>query len=325
MKRFLYLFIAVFFVSPVSAQSEDIGNFISDVLFIAEEFSDPAADAAGMQASAGWFSSASALEKWDIRFSLHGNALMIPEKRKSFTMRNSDLKLLQIEGVESVEVPTAFGGVSKEMLSGTINFNGQEIPVNFDAIDGIGRNYVPHAFMQIAVGLSAGTEITVRAMPNVTIDGVTANTYGLGVKHNLNRYFNPYDFERKFQVALGVAYSKLNVEYEFEPQGAEGIVLLNQINVDADLFMAELIGSMELGFFEPFAAVGVTNSSFDYVFGGTGDYLVEVNNQVDKLEDSAVQFKGDLGFNLHFGRFRLSAMGTVGDFFNGNLGLHFRI
>lgn len=325
MKKFLYVLLVFSLATPASAQSDDVNRFIDDILIIAGEFSAPAADGAGIQASAGWFSSASALEKWDFRFSVHGNALMVPSKRKSFGLSNSDLQLLRIEGSENANLPTAFGGVSDIVLSGNINFLGQDIPVDFDAIDGIGRDYIPHAFAQIAVGVSVGTEITVRAMPKITIDGVTASTYGLGVKHNLSQYFNPYNFEKSFQLALGAAYSKLNVEYDFEPQGAQGIVLLDQISVDADLFMAELIASRNWGFFEPFGALGIMNSSFNYNFGGTGDYLSEVNTQMDKLEDSEVQFKGDLGFNLHFGRFRLSAMATLGEFFNGNLGLHFRI
>lgn len=325
MKKFLYLLFTIFLATPVSAQSDDVNKFINDVLLIAGEFSAPAADGAGIQAGAGWFSSASALEKWDFRVSVHGNALLIPSKRKSFNLSNSNLQLLKIQGAENVSLPTAFGGMSDVMISGNINFMGENIPVDFNAIDGIGRDYIPHAFLQMAVGVSAGTEVTVRAMPKVTIDGVTASTYGLGVKHNLTQYFNPYDFENTLQVALGAAYSKLNVEYEFDSQGAEGIVLLNLINVDADLLMAELLVSKAWGKFEPFGAVGIMNSSFDYTFGGTGQYLSVVNTQVDKLEDSNLQFKGDLGFNFHFDRFRLSAMGTVGEFFNANLGLHVRI
>lgn len=325
MKKLLYLFTIIILSTPASAQSEDVNKFIDDILLIAGEFSAPAADGAGYQASAGWFSSAAALEKWDFGLSVHGNALMVPSKRKSFNLSNSTLQLLQIEGSDNANLPTAFGGVSDVALSGNINFMGQDIPVDFDAIDGIGRDYIPHAFVQVAVGVSAGFEVTLRAMPAVTIDGVTASTYGLGVKHNVSQYFNPYNFERSFQLAFGAAYSKLNVEYGFDPQGADGIVLLDQINVDADLFMAELIASKNWGIFEPFGAVGIMNSSFDYTFGGTGDYLSEVNTQVDKLEDSNLQFKGDLGFNLHFDRFRLSATGTVGEFFNANLGLHVRI
>ena len=160
-------------------------------------------------------------------------------------------------------------------------------------------------------------------MPKVTIDGVAASTYGMGVKHNLSQYFD-YNYPEDFQFALGASYSKLTVGYAFDPTGAEGLILLDEIDVDANLFMAEVIGSKNWGLFEIFAAAGAMNSSFSYTFGGTGQVDL-VNAQVDTLEDSIIQFKGDLGFNVHFDRFRLSVMGTVGEFFNANLGLHVRI
>jgi hypothetical protein len=59
--------------------------------------------------------------------------------------------------------------------------------------------------------------------------------------------------------------------------------------------------------------------------GGGGPALVTVNTELKTLGDTEAKFKADLGFNLHFGRFRLSAMGTAGKFFNANLGLHVRI
>ena len=322
MKKF-YSFLFLFLPLSILAQTDD-KLFVADMLTIAENFSQPAADAAGYQASAGWFSSALPLEKWDFRISLHGNALFVPSDKKTFSLSNADLKLLEIEGAESAELPTAFGGRSEFKFVGDINYAGQDIPVDFNAIDGIGRDYVPHAFLQVAVGVSAGTEITVRAMPEVTIDGVTASTYGVGAKHSLSQYFG-YNYPEDFQLALGVAYSKLNVDYEYDPVDVEGLLTLDMITVDADLFMAEVIGSKRWSFFELFGAAGAMNSNFKYEMGGNGILLPQVNTEVDRIEDSQMQFKGDVGFNLYFGRFRLSSMATLGDFFNANVGLHVRI
>lgn len=324
MKKIYFLLTALFISHSAAFAQDDVSDFIDDVLVIGGRFSEPAAEGAAYQASAGWFSSAVPLEKWDFRISLHGNALFVPSDKKEFHLSNSDLKILKIQGAENADLPTAFGGASSVILKGEIKIGGQTIAEpEFQAIEGIGRNYVPHAFLQAAVGVSAGTEITVRAMPEVTIDGVTASTYGLGAKHNLSQYFG-YVYPEDFQLAVGASYSKLKVGYEFEPKGAEEVVVLDKIDVDANLFMAELIGSKRWGIFELFGAAGAMNSNFSYTFGGTGEVDL-VNTQVDKLEDSKMQFKGDLGFNLHFGRFRLSSMATLGDFFNANVGLHVRI
>ncbi|MDX1753434.1 MAG: DUF6588 family protein [Salinimicrobium sediminis] len=324
MKKILVLLLIFCGVPFAGLAQNDVADFIDDMLVLGGNFSEPAAKGAAYQAGAGWFSSATALEKWDLRISIHGNALFVPSDEKKFSLSNSDLKILQMDQSETAMLPTAFGGKSSVNLSGEIYFNGELLAEpSFPSMEGIDRGYVPHAFVQAAIGVSAGTEITVRAMPEVTIDDVTASTYGIGVKHNLSRYF-ANNYPEDFQLALGASYSKLIVGYEFEPKGAEGLVLLDEIDVDANLFMAEVIGSKQWGMFEIFAAAGAMNSDFSYTFGGTGEVGL-VNAKVDSLEDSNLQFKGDLGFNLHFDRFRLSATGTVGEFFNANLGLHVRI
>ena len=80
-----------------------------------------------------------------------------------------------------------------------------------------------------------------------------------------------------------------------------------------------------MGIFEIFGAAGAMNSTLNTKWEEMEILLPQVNTEVDKIEDSQMQFKGDLGFNLHFGRFRLSSMATLGDFFNANVGLHVRI
>ncbi len=324
MKKLLISFLVLLIVQSSGYAQTNVSDFIDDMLVLGGNFSEPAAEGAGYQAGAGWFSSAIPLEKWDIRVSVHGNALFVSSEKKKFSLSNSDLKVLQIDGSESAILPTAFGGSSLVNLSGEVFFNGEVIAEpSFQAMEGIDRDYVPHAFVQAAIGVSAGTEVTVRAMPEVTIDGVTASTYGIGVKHNLSQYFG-YNYPEDFQLALGASYSKLIVGYEFEPKGAEGLVLLDEIDVDANLFMAEIIGSKKWRVFELFAAAGAMNSQFSYTFGGTGEVNL-VNAKVDSLEDSKTQFKGDVGFNLYFGKFRVSTMMTAGEFFNANLGLHVSI
>ena len=301
------------------------------MLTLAQNFAQPAADGVSYQASAGWFNSATALEKWEWSVSLHGNALFIPSDKKTFGLSNSDLELLEIDNIASAELPTAFGANTDILFVGDVTYLNpftnrlETATVDFKGIDGINRSYVPNAFAQITVGVSAGTEITLRAMPQVTIDGVAASTYGIGAKHNLSQYFGEV-YPGDFQLALVASYSKLNVAYEFDPiEVEEGLLTMSMVTVDADLLMTEVIGSKRWNYFELFAALGVMNSSFDYEMGGSGLILPKVNEELVKIGKSQNQFKSDLGFNIYLGRFRLSTMATVGEFFNANLGLSVRI
>lgn len=332
MKNKVLAFLSMIILAPVSlvAQSEENTElFIADMLTLADNFARPASNGATYQASAGWFSSAKSLEKWDFRFSVHGNALFIPEEKKTFSLSNTKLQLLEIENAQTAQLPTAFGSTTNIYFAGEVTFLNpisgemESREVRFKGFEGINRDYIPHAFLQLAVGLPYETELTVRAMPKVTIDDVTASTYGLGLKHNLRQYFN--NDPEGFQLAAAIAFSKFNVEYGFKAIEVEDLVLMDVINVDADLWMLEAIGSKRWGVFEAFAAAGIANSNFNYEMGGGGPALVTVNTELKNLGDTEAKFKGDLGFNLHFGRFRFSAMATAGKFFNANFGLHVRI
>ena len=327
MKKIILLPVFVLFgIMSLHAQNDsDIELFVKDMRFLAGAFAQPASEGAAYQASAGWFSSATSLELWEFRPSVHGNALFVPTSKQSFTVSDGDVGLLSVEGGGAAKVPTAFGGKTEVYYQGFIDaapiYSGE---VRFKAFDGIGKDYVPHAFVQLAVGLPQETELTIRAMPEVTIDGVQASTYGLGLKHNLSQYFR-FNEPEDIQLAAGLSYSKFNVNYEFEPIVVQNIVTMDLIDVEANLWMLEAIASKRYGNFEVFGALGATMSDFSYVMGGSGTYLGLVNTELEALGDSETQFKGDIGFNLHFGNFRLSTMATAGKFFNANLGLHYKI
>lgn len=330
MNKIVFSSLLIFLLGITATRAQDNSDlFIADMLTLADNFARPASNGATYQASAGWFSSAKSLEKWEFRISLHGNALFVPDEKKSFSLNNSQLRLLEIQDGQSAQLPTAFGSTTNTVFTGEVTFENpftgetQTENVVFDAFEGINRDNIPTAYFQVAVGIPYQTELTLRAMPEVTIDDVTASTFGAGLKHSLSQYF--IDNPDGFQLAAAIAFSKFNVEYGFEPREVRDLVTFDLITVDADLWMVEAIGSQRWGSFEAFAAAGIANSNFNYEMGGEGFALARVNTELQKLGDTEAKFKADLGFNLHFGRFRLSAMGTAGKFFNANLGLHVRI
>ncbi|MFD1096735.1 DUF6588 family protein [Salegentibacter chungangensis] len=331
MKRYLIslLTLLMFVVSNSYAQkSTSFEGFVTDMKTIAGNFASPASNGAAYQASAGWFSSAAPLETWDVRFSVHGNALFVPTSEKSFTISKGELGFLSIEDADNAKLPTAFGSSTDVYFTGRLEgeFNGQNVSqdVRFKALDGINKGFVPHAFVQASVGLPYGTELTVRAMPEVTIDDVQASTFGAGLKHNLSQYFSRNEPEN-LQLAAGISYSKFNVKYAFEPIPIENYLVMDLIDVDANLWMGEFIASKQYGGFEIFGALGATSSDFKYVMGGSGDFLDNVNVELEDLGDTEIQFKGDIGFNMYFNNLRVSTMATAGKFFNLNLGIHYTL
>ncbi|MDT0684771.1 DUF6588 family protein [Autumnicola psychrophila] len=299
-----------------SSAQEDLVNDLKD---IANDFANPAATSIAYQANGGWFSSAQTLDPWKFEVSLHANALIVPESRKSFTTGNYNNLSIQ-GGARNAIVPTAFGSSSDVVFEGEVV--GQDF--SFQAIEGVDKNFVAHPFAQVTVGLPYETEFAVRAMPKLTVNDVQVSQYGAGIKHNFSQYLR-YNKPEDFQFSAFVAYSLFDVEYAFEPVDLAEFAQLNAIDVDADVWTAELLGSKRYENFEIFGALGVASSNFSYMMQGSNFGLSTINEALEDLGDSEAQFKGDIGFNVYFNDFKVSTMATAGKFFNLNIGLHFRI
>ena len=320
---FISLLLVFGFTNAQSDQS-DQELLIQDMLLIADNFAAPGAEAAAIQSSAGWFSSAKYLGKWKVEISVHGNAVFVPGSKQTKLAANNDFSILNIRGSSNALLPTVFGGDTDVVFEG--EFLNQEF--SFDAIDGLNKDVIIHPFPQVTVGLPYGTEVALRYVPRVPINDVGVSTSGIGLKHNFAQYFK-YSRPDDFQMAAVLTYSNINIDYAYEPIqiNASGINVLelNRIDVEADLWLLQALASKLYGNFEVFGAVGVTNSNFDYSMGGDGILLPDLNRELIALGGSETKIKGDLGFNYYVGDFKISTMFTASSFFNANLGLHFKI
>ena len=322
------LFICLLLAFGCTNAQSDQKLLIQDMLLIADNFAAPGAEAAAIQSSAGWFSSAKNLGKWNVEISMHGNAVFIPGSKQTKLASNKDFSILNIQGSSNALLPTVFGGDTDVIFEGEINDPGLSFDFTFDAIDGLNKKVIIHPFPQVTVGLPYGTEVALRYVPKVTIKDVGVSTSGIGLKHNFAQYFK-YSNPDDFQVAAVVTYSNINIDYAYEPITIDAnglkVLELNSIDVEADLWLLQALASKLYGDFEVFGAMGVTSSNFDYSMGGGGSLLPTLNNELVALGGNDVKFKADLGFNYYIGNFKISSAFTAGSFFNANLGLHYTI
>ncbi len=306
--------------SNLNAQN-DQALLINDMLLVAENFASPGAEGAALQGSAGWFSSASTLDKWKFEVSIHGNALFVPSAKQKKLSNNADFSILRFQGSNNALLPTVYGGTTDVVFTGQIfdqNFS-------FNAISGLGKETIIHPHPQVRIGLPYSTEVAVRYLPSVVVDDVGFSTFGLGIKHNFTQYYEQRYDPENFQFAAGITYSNFKVDYQFNQISIPGFVELNRIDVDADLWLFQILGSKLYSSFEVFGALGLTSSNFDYELGGTGSALPLLNGALANIEGSGNKFKGDVGFNYYFSNFKISTMFTASNFFNANLGIHYRI
>jgi hypothetical protein len=299
-------------------------KLVNDMLLIADNFAAPGAEAAAIQSSAGWFSSAQDLGKWKVEVSIHGNAVFIPGSKQTKLVANKDFDTLNIQGSSNALLPTVFGGETDVSYEGS--YLGQDF--TFDAIDGLNKKIIIHPFPQVTVGLPYGTEVAIRYIPRININDVGVKTSGIGVKHNFAQYFR-YSRPDDFKISAAITYSHIEIDYAYAPIqiSASGfnVLELNGINVNADLWLLQALASKLYGDFEVFGAIGGTSSNFDYSLGGGGDLLPTLNNKLGGIGGNDVKFKADLGFNYYIDNFKVSTAFTAGSFFNANLGLHYKI
>ena len=314
------LLLSLLLSTQFSKAQEDVNLLIDDMLLIAENFAAPGAEGATLQGSAGWFSSASTLDKWQVEVSVHGNALFVPSSKQNKLIRDNQFNNLTISGATNALLPTVYGGETEAVYEGSIF--GQNF--EFDAIDGLDKSVVLHGFPQVTVGLPYMTEIAVRYLPEVFINDVGISTYGVGLKHNFSQYLFQRLREDDFQFALVANYSNFKADYKFTPINIQ-IANLDRIDVDANMYNVQLIGSKLYDTFEVMGGVGYTNSNFDYAFGGTGGSLPILNDQLGALGNSEGKFKGNIGFNYYFNKFKFSTVFSASGLFNANVGLHYRL
>ena len=167
--------------------------------------------------------------------------------------------------------------------------------------------------------------MAVRFLPSIIVDDVGFGTLGVGVKHNLTKYYEKRYNPEDFQLAAVATYSNFKVDYAFTEVSVPMVLQLNRVDVDANLWFFQMLASKLYSNFEVLGGLGVTASQFDYEMGGDGLALPQLNDAIDGISGNATKFKGDIGFNYYHNNFKFSSMITASNFFNLNIGVNYKL
>ena len=300
--------------------NQDVDDVVSDLILLSQEYINPAAIGVSYQASAGWYTTAVKKEQWNLELSLQGGVLALPDKFKTFSINQSQLRNLRvIDGGERVTFPTSIGGTDISELEGTINGD----TFRFDAPEGIDQDYVSQVQVQAALTVWKGTTIIGRFSPRIEIKETSYNTFGVGVHHNLSQWFNKNT--SNFSLGALIAYSNFNVEDTFSNINVV-IGNLNSVEVQGDSFTYQLTATQQINKFSISGGLGFILSTFDYEVGGDGDLILSILNTVlNNTSNSNSEFKADLSLDYKIGDFSVNSMLTFGRFVNLTLGLNYNL
>lgn len=170
-KIFLILIITFFTCQNIFAQGVRIDNLPPNE---AVKYVKPLATYFGTFFNTGTYHNANVPDLFGFKFSIVGTLTFLPESEKSFTPNPG------LEGSENFKsTATIFGTQGGYFLSNS-GF------VVYPA--GLGLKYIPLGIYQFA-GSLFGTELMLRYFPTIKKDNLQAGLWGIGLKHEISRYF----------------------------------------------------------------------------------------------------------------------------------------
>jgi hypothetical protein len=249
-----------------------------DALILAEGYSAPMGKVLTYALNSGWATSAKTHKKLGFGLTIGCAVPFVPDTDQVFTPTG-----LTSLSVPSGSLPTVFGeGGDQELnFSFSESFFGNE--VEFDGKlsfpgglkDELPLGTVPSPFVQASVGVVFDTDLLIRFVPTMEIQGSKFSLTGFGLKHNIMQYFGPMD-KLPLNVSLLAAISKASFEYDLSDSPFVENSSNQKITLEADTFTLQALASIDLPIISAFAGLGYSsgNSQFDL----RGKYLIDIND-----------------------------------------------
>lgn len=323
MKYYLTLVFIIFLFSIQESRSQEgLNEVATDILFIIDGYNEPAAEASVMQTGAGWFHTAKSLDLFKTNISLGISGLPFPDKKKSFTVRDSDFMNVDIRNLDQASIPTTLGGRGLTFFDFEIDGEAYE----FQAFSGIRSDLFAMPYIQGQVGLWKETELTLRVIPKLTIDKSSYAVYGLGLKHNISQYL--FKENRSLEIAVYGNYNltDLNIEFE-EPldltptNGNQPLAVLDGSLIDFHSINTGFLVSKEVKKWTFSTAFNYNTSWLDYsLTGQRGIFLNVFNDALSTLSDTKHSFRGELGAAYQIApKWNINSQLSAGQFLNLNI------
>ena len=131
---------------------------------------------------------------------------------------------------------------------------------------------VPAPIVQASVGVVFDTDLLVRFIPTMVMQGSTFSLTGFGLKHNIMQYFGPLD-KLPLNVSLLAAISKASFEYDLSDSTFGGNSTNRKMTFEADTFTIQALASIDLPIISAFAGLGY--NAGDSQFNVSGDYSID--------------------------------------------------
>ena len=247
-----------------------------DARILAEGYTAPLGKTLTYALNSGWATSAKTHKKLGFGLTIGGAAPFVPSADKVFTPTG-----LTSLSVPSGSLPTVFGEGRDQTLNFTLvsddipllgeqQYNG-ELTFPGGLKDELPLGTIPAPFVQASVGVFFDSDLLVRFIPTMEIQGSTFSLTGFGLKHNIMQYFGPMD-RLPLNVSVLAAISKASFEYDLSDSSFGGNSANRKMTFEADTFTIQALASIDLPIISAFAGLGY--NAGDSQFDVSGDYSI---------------------------------------------------
>lgn len=334
MKKFYFLgcvSLMLFFSAQQVKAQFDIGNIlesgVSDASTYLQSYVEPAFRGFGSGLNSGWYNTAQPHQFLGFDITVNISAAMVPTALETFTFRNSDYSNVFYRDGSQVNVPTLMGqnlGADDLPELSFRDFNDLDNDgdtndelLRISALTGLGLeeqlpvNAVPVPMAQIGIGLPKGTELKVRFLPEIDLDGEgSVQLFGLGVVHDIKQWLPGGDM-LPLDLSAFVGFTNMKSSIVIDSDAGQ------TANFNASAWTAQVIASKQLLFFTFFGGVGYSNSNVDFSMLGT--YETETETLVDPIDfsfsDSGLRANAGLRIKLLFltltGEYTIQEFNTI--------------
>ena len=337
----LILSVVTFTLTLTTASAQLLGGIenilltsTEDARILAEGYTAPIGKTLTYALNSGWATSAKTHKKLGFGLTIGAAIPYVPDADLVFTPTG-----LTSLNVPSGTLPTVFGeggdqelnfAFSESVLGNQIDYAGKlSFPGGLK--DELPFGTLPAPIIQASVGAVFDTDVLVRFVPTIDIEGSSFKLFGYGLKHNIMQYFGPLD-KLPLNISVLAAMSKASLEYDLSDSTFGGNSDNRNITFEADTFTIQALASIDLPVLSVFGALGYNsgNSQFDV----SGDYSIDyelqglptisrVLNDPISIESDATGVMGLIGARLNLLFMKIYANYTIQEYNTLNLGISF--
>jgi hypothetical protein len=174
----------------------------TDAVKFLKAYMSPFANAFGAGLNGGWYNTAKPHKPLGFDITMSLNVGIVPASDNQF-----DVSSLGMTNIKGTGLASSVSGPQESGPAMTYEVGGNVL-AGFNCPGGTDWKFVPVPTIQAGVGLPLGSEVKVRFVPKIRIEGGDFSLWGVGLMHNITQYL-PADRLLPFDVSIFGGYTTL--------------------------------------------------------------------------------------------------------------------